>query len=820
MKEQYSKQAAAALKAAQKTAEERSHNYVGTEHLLVGLLQEETGTAGLVLTEAGVDETKLITLIDKLIAPPGEVVLESPQGYTPRAERVLTGSREEARNYGSSVVGTEHILLAMLKEHDCVGTRLLHTLGINIQQLFMDVLKAMGKEKTVSREDIQSGNLLKTSSGTNTPTLDQYSRDLTKMASEGKLDPVIGREKEISRIVQILSRRTKNNPCLIGEPGVGKTAIAEGLAQRIVWGLVPETMLNKRVVVLDLSGMVAGSKYRGEFEERIKKVVQEVMNNKGILLFIDELHTIIGAGGAEGALDASNILKPSLSRGEIQLIGATTLEEYRKYVEKDAALERRFQPVVVEEPTKEEAIAILKGLAPYYEKHHGASIEESAIEAAVTMSVRYINDRFLPDKAIDLLDEAASKVQLAGYRTPEGIVEMENHLHRIYTAKEEAVKAQDFGLAKELQQEQEKAQAELDKARIRYEKQCRNKKLVVTEEAVAEVVSDWTKIPVKKLAEGESKRLAKLEQILHRRVIGQDEAVTAVARAVKRGRVGLKDPKRPIGSFLLLGPTGVGKTELSKALAEAVFGSEQSMIRVDMSEYMEKHSVSKLIGSPPGYVGYEEGGQLSEKVRRNPYSVILFDEIEKAHPDVFNILLQVLDDGHITDAQGRKVDFKETIIIMTSNAGAQTIIEPKKLGFGAAEDEKQDYKRMKEGVMEEVKRMFKPEFLNRIDEIIVFHTLNKEEVKKIVGILMKDLMKRCQEQMGITLKVRDSVKEFIAKEGFDPKYGARPLKRAIQSKVEDAMAEEILEGRIKSGESVTLGISKQEIKFIVNPLND
>lgn len=820
MKERYSKQAVSALKAAEKTAEGRSHNYVGTEHLLAGLLKETSGTAGLVLAEAGVEEKKLLALIDKLIAPQGDVVLENPQGYTPRAQRVLDKAREESGNLGGGVIGTEHILIAMLKEYDCVGTRLLHTLGINIQQLYLDVLKAMGKDKMIPKEDLQSGNLMKASTGSQTPTLDQYSRDLTKMAADGKLDPVIGREKEISRIIQILSRRSKNNPCLIGEPGVGKTAITEGLAQRIVWGLVPENMLDKRVVVLDLSGMVAGSKYRGEFEERIKKVVQEVMNNKGILLFIDELHTIIGAGGAEGALDASNILKPSLSRGEIQLIGATTIDEYRKYIEKDAALERRFQPVMVEEPSKEEAVEILKGLAPYYEKHHGAVIEESAIEAAVTMGVRYINDRFLPDKAIDLLDEAASKVQLAGYKTPEGIVQTENHLRRIYAAKEEAVKSQDFDLAKELQAEQDKAEGELTKARERYEKQCRSKKLVVKAEDIAEVVSEWTKIPVKKLAEGESKRLARLEQILHRRVVGQEEAVSAVAKAVKRGRVGLKDPKRPIGSFLLLGPTGVGKTELSKALAEAVFGSEQSMIRVDMSEYMEKHSVSKLIGSPPGYVGYEEGGQFSEKVRRNPYSVILFDEIEKAHPDVFNILLQVLDDGHITDAQGRKVDFKETIIIMTSNAGAQAIIAPKKLGFGAVEDEKQDYKRMKEGVMEEVKRMFKPEFLNRIDEIIVFHTLNKEEIKKIVGILMRDLIKRCKDQMNISLKVRDSVKELIAKEGFDPKYGARPLKRAIQGKIEDAMAEEILEGKIKEGDEVTLGISKQGIKFVVNPSND
>ena len=820
MKGHYSPQAAGVLKHAYQAANNSGHNYIGTEHLLMGLLKEKSGTAGQILAEVGIEEEKLKELINKLIATSEEVMLDDPQGYSPRAKRVLKRAAEEAENYNSREIGTEHILLAMLKEYDCVGTRLLHTLGVKIQKMYFDVLKAMGKEDTIPKEDQQSGNYMKISTESSTPTLDQYSRDLTKLAEEGKLDPVIGREKEIQRIIQILSRRNKNNPCLIGEPGVGKTAITEGLAQRIVWGLVPESMVDKRVVVLDLSGMVAGSKYRGEFEERIKKVVREVMNNKNILLFIDELHTIIGAGGAEGALDASNILKPSLSRGEIQLIGATTVEEYRKYIEKDAALERRFQPVMVEEPSKEEAVEILKGLAPYYEKHHNVTIEDAAKEAAVTMSIRYVNDRFLPDKAIDLLDEACSKVQLAGFKKPAGIQEKDAEVRAIHKEKEEAVRKHEFQLASELQKKQEKAEEELELLHNKYEKQRRNKKLIVKEEDIAEVVSDWTKIPVKKLAEGESRRLAKLEQILHKRVVGQEEAVSAVAKAVKRGRVGLKDPKRPIGSFLLLGPTGVGKTELSKALAEAVFGSEDSMIRVDMSEYMEKHSVSKLIGSPPGYVGYEEGGQFSEKVRRNPYSVILFDEIEKAHPDVFNILLQVLDDGHITDAQGRKVDFKETIIIMTSNAGAQAIVEPKKLGFGVADNEEQDYKRMKAGVLDEIRRMFKPEFLNRIDEIIVFHTLNRAEIKKIVGILLKDLISRCQNQMNITLKVRDTVKDLIAKEGFDPKYGARPLKRAIQNKIEDAMAEEILEGRIKEGDQVILGVSKEDIKFVVNKQND
>ena len=640
----------------------------------------------------------------------------------------------------------------MLRETDCVGTRLLYTMGVNIQKLYASVLGAMGYDNESIQEEFQAARAMQQGQkGSVTPALDQYSRDLTQMAAEGRLDPVVGRDREITRLIQILSRRTKNNPCLVGEPGVGKTAIAEGLAQRIIAGTVPDTIRDKRLVVLDLSGMVAGSKYRGEFEERIRKVVDEVRENQGILLFIDELHTIIGAGGAEGALDASNILKPSLSRGELQIIGATTLEEYRKYIEKDAALERRFQPITVEEPSEEETYEILKGLRPYYERHHKVEILDEALEAAVKMSVRYINDRFLPDKAIDLIDEAASKVQLSGYQASTDSEELSREIQEILQEKEGAIKSGNLTLAKEYQQKQKEAEAKLEQLHAKEEKKSRRRSGKVDEKAVASIVSDWTKIPVQRLTEGETRRLAQLEKELHKRVIGQEEAVHAVSQAVKRGRVGLKDPNRPIGSFLFLGPTGVGKTELSKALAQAVFGSEQAMIRVDMSEYMEKHSVSKLIGSPPGYVGYDEGGQLSEKVRRNPYSVLLFDEIEKAHPDVFNILLQVLDDGHITDAHGRKVDFKQTIIIMTSNAGAQAIVEPKQLGFISTKDEKKDYEKMKSGVMEEVRRLFKPEFLNRIDEIMVFHTLNKEEIRKIVTLLLKSLEERCMEQMDILL---------------------------------------------------------------------
>lgn len=818
MQEKFTRQAKAALKLAESAARSWKHSYIGTEHILVGLLDEQEGTAGKILEEFGVDREKLESLITKLIAPSGVLVAEKSAGYSPRAQKVREQAVKEAEKQNEDLAGTEHLLLAMLKETDCVGTRLLYTMGVNIQKLYSAVLAAAGIDTNAIPEELQMSKNQKGKQGSTTLTLDQYSRDLTAMAADGNLDPVVGRDKEIARLIQILSRRTKNNPCLVGEPGVGKTAIVEGLAQRIISGMVPESVKNKRVVVLDLSGMVAGSKYRGEFEERIRNVINEVRSNQGILLFIDELHTIIGAGGAEGALDTSNILKPSLSRGEIQLIGATTLEEYRKYIEKDAALERRFQPVTVEEPSEEETIEILKGLRPYYEKHHGVAIEDSALEAAVKMSERYINDRFLPDKAIDIIDEAASKVRLGGCRMAPEVDALELELHEIQKDKEKAVKQADLSLAKELQARQREIETEISKYKEKEERRNKRKKISVTETSVADIISDWTKIPVQRLTEGETKRLARLEKELHKRVIGQEEAVKAVAQAVKRGRVGLKDPNRPIGSFLFLGPTGVGKTELSKALAEAVFGSEQAMIRVDMSEYMEKHSVSKLIGSPPGYVGYDEGGQLSEKVRRNPYSVLLFDEIEKAHPDVFNILLQVLDDGHITDAHGRKVDFKQTIIIMTSNAGAQAIIEPKKLGFLSNNDEKQNYERMKSGVMEEVRRLFKPEFLNRIDEIMVFHPLNKTHIKKIVNIMLKTLEKRCKEQLDIQLKITESVKDFLAEAGFDSKYGARPLRRAIQTKLEDPMANALLEGTIKRGDTVRIQLHQKEIHF--TPLSE
>ena len=815
MSTQYTNQAKTAVKYAEKTARRYKHSYIGTEHLLAGLLHEEEGTAGMVLRDMGISEERLMEMIRKLIAPEESNVLTADRaGYTPRATRMLEGAVEEADDLRSEKIGTEHLLLAMLREVDCMGTRLLHTMGVNIRKLQNEVLAAMGEEVANPRDNGNARS--RNEAATGTPTLDQYSRDLTEMARQGVMDPVVGREDEIGRVIQILSRRTKNNPCLIGEPGVGKTAVVEGLAQRITQGLVPEKMKNRRLVVLDLSGMVAGSKYRGEFEERIKKVIAEVMEHPGILLFIDELHTIIGAGGAEGALDASNILKPSLSRGEIQIIGATTIEEYRKHIEKDAALERRFQPVTVEEPTQEQAVEILKGLRPYYEKHHGVTITDEALEAAVKMSIRYIADRHLPDKAIDLMDEAFSRVQLTGITVPPQLKEVEQNLHALTEKKEEAIREGDFSRARELQEGQKELEESYEKLKKRQEQRYKNKKMQVTEENIAQILSSWTKIPVQKLAQKESKRLASLEKELHKRVIGQEEAVEAVAKAIKRGRVGLKDPARPIGSFLFLGPTGVGKTELSKALAETVFGSEQAMIRVDMSEYMEKHSVSKLIGSPPGYVGYEEGGQLSEKIRRNPYSVILFDEIEKAHPDVFNILLQVLDDGHITDAQGRKVDFKQTCIIMTSNAGAQSIVEPKRLGFSQGEDKKKDYEDMKRGVMEEVRRIFKPEFLNRVDEILVFHMLDKQEIRQIVNILVKKLEKRCKEQLDIELVVRNSVKDYLAENGFDSKYGARPLKRAIQNKLEDRMAEEILDGKIHRGDRVIVSVSKKVIKFSVN----
>ena len=816
MHKPYTKQAQKVIELTTKAARSMHHNYIGTEHLLLGLLKEGSGVAACVLMDAGVEETRLVELIEDLIAPSSDVAVLDRKGYSPRIQHIIETADQEAERFDNENIGTEHLLIALLKEADCAGVRLLNTLGVNIQKIYIETLVAMGEDVNRYKEEIAASKSGKKKAVEVTPTLDQYSRDLTAMAAYGEIDPVIGREAEIARVIQILSRRTKNNPCLIGEPGVGKTAIAEGLAQRIASGLVPDTVRGKRVVTLDLSGMVAGSKYRGEFEERIKKVIREVTEAGNVLLFIDELHTIIGAGGAEGAIDASNILKPSLARGEIQLIGATTLEEYRKYIEKDAALERRFQPVMVEEPTEEQAIEILKGLRERYEKHHHVQITDAGIEAAVKLSIRYIADRYLPDKAIDLMDEASSKVRLGGFKMPEKISELERKAAQLEDDMETALMEQRFEDAGAIRKEKEAVRKKYEKQVEKYHRDADKKKLVVGENEIAEIVSDWTKIPVKRLAEGEAARLNRLEKTLHKRVVGQEEAVSAVARAVRRGRVGLKDPHRPIGSFLFLGPTGVGKTEITKALAEAVFGDEQAMIRVDMSEYMEKHSVSKMIGSPPGYVGYEEGGQLSEKVRRKPYSVILFDEIEKAHPDVFNVLLQVLDDGQITDAQGRRVDFKNTIIIMTSNAGAQSIIAPKKLGFAAGEDEKKNYEYMKNGVMEEVQRIFKPEFLNRIDETIVFRALNKEDMKKIVTILSKSLIDRCEKQMGIHLTITGSVKGYIAEKAYNPKYGARPLRRMIQTQIEDMLAEEILSGKIKPGDDVEIRMVKKEIKNVVN----
>lgn len=816
MHKPYTKQAQKVIELTTKAARSMHHNYIGTEHLLLGLLKEGSGVAACVLMDAGVEETRLVELIEDLIAPSSDVAVLDRKGYSPRIQHIIETADQEAERFDNENIGTEHLLIALLKEADCAGVRLLNTLGVNIQKIYIETLVAMGEDVNHYKEEIAASKSGKKKAVEVTPTLDQYSRDLTAMAAYGEIDPVIGREAEIARVIQILSRRTKNNPCLIGEPGVGKTAIAEGLAQRIASGLVPDTVRGKRVVTLDLSGMVAGSKYRGEFEERIKKVIREVTEAGNVLLFIDELHTIIGAGGAEGAIDASNILKPSLARGEIQLIGATTLEEYRKYIEKDAALERRFQPVTVEEPTEEQAIEILKGLRERYEKHHHVQITDAGIEAAVKLSARYIADRYLPDKAIDLMDEASSKVRLGGFKMPEKISELERKIAQLEDDMETALMEQRFEDAGAIRKEKEAARKKYEKQVEKYHRDADKKKLVVGENEIAEIVSDWTKIPVKRLAEGEAARLNRLEKTLHKRVVGQEEAVSAVARAVRRGRVGLKDPHRPIGSFLFLGPTGVGKTEITKALAEAVFGDEQAMIRVDMSEYMEKHSVSKMIGSPPGYVGYEEGGQLSEKVRRKPYSVILFDEIEKAHPDVFNVLLQVLDDGQITDAQGRRVDFKNTIIIMTSNAGAQSIIAPKKLGFAAGEDEKKNYEYMKNGVLEEVQRIFKPEFLNRIDETIVFRALNKEDMKKIVTILSKSLIDRCEKQMGIHLTITGSVKGYIAEKAYNPKYGARPLRRMIQTQIEDMLAEEILSGKIKPGDDVEIRMVKKEIKTVVN----
>lgn len=804
----YTDKAKKALNYANRLSRSSGCNYVGTEHILAGLLKEGTGVAAEVLTANNVELEALLKLIDELVAAGEEVTVADRDGYSPRTQMVLDRAREMADRFDSERIGTEHLLLAIIKEGDCAASRLLNTMGANPQKLFVDILAAMGEDPAQYREEIQRG---RNEEATLTPTLDQYSRDLTAMARAGRLDPVIGREKETERVIQILCRRGKNNPCLIGEPGVGKTAIVEGIAQSLVNGNVPDIVADKRLVSLDMSGLVAKSKYRGEFEDRIKKVINEVETAGNVLLFIDELHTIIGAGGAEGALDASNILKPALARGDVQVIGATTIEEYRKYIEKDAALERRFQPVQVEEPTEEESIEILKGLRKLYEKHHHVQITDEGVEASVRLSARYVNDRFLPDKAIDLMDEAAAKARLGMMHGSDEMMQLNREIHQTELDMEHALQEGDIEKARTLKETRENLQASREKLEKKNRRVSKNKVPVVGENEIADVVAGWTKIPVSRLTESEASRLQKLEETLHKRVIGQEEAVSAVSKAVRRGRVGLKDPKRPIGSFLFLGPTGVGKTEVSKALAEAVFGNEESMIRVDMSEYMEKHSVSKMIGSPPGYVGHEDGGQLSEKVRRNPFSVILFDEIEKAHPDVFNILLQVLDDGHITDSQGRKVDFKNTIIIMTSNAGAQSIIEPKKLGFGVKEDEKQDHERMKASVMEEVKRIFKPEFLNRIDETIVFRALNKDDMKKIISIMVRDLQKRCKEQLQIDLVVREAAKESIVEKAYDRKYGARPLRRKLQDEVEDRLADALIRGEIHAKDRVIVTTKNKEI---------
>ncbi len=802
-----------ALKLAKKTARTLKVNYVGTEHILMGLILEDGCVASRILIENGVDENRLMDMIRDLIVPDSTVSTLDRDGFAPRAEKVLEEAHRLAERFHADKTGTEHILLAIIKEGENVAVRLLSTFSVPAQKIYAETLAAMGEDPNLVKEDLGRGRA-GAKSGKKPSILAQYSRDMTALAMENKLDPVIGREREIKRVIQILSRRTKNNPCLIGEPGVGKTAVVEGLAQRIASGDVPLTVQNKRLVTLDLSGMIAGSKYRGEFEERIKKVIKEVADDGNTILFVDEMHTLIGAGGAEGAIDASNILKPSLARGEIQMIGATTITEYRKYVEKDAALERRFQPVNVDEPTKEEAVEILNGIVGRYEEHHKVTITPEAIKAAVDLSERYINDRNLPDKAIDLIDEAASAVRLRTMGVSPKLKEMEERIKELDGQIEEALKASDFKSAGELNKEQNQLMAKLTRARNAEKKKNQSTGFIVNENDIAEVVAEWTRVPVKKIAEKESEKLLKLESVLHKRVIGQEDAVKAVSKAIRRGRVGLQDPNRPIGSFLFLGPTGVGKTELSKALAEAMFGDENALIRVDMSEYMEGHSVSKMIGSPPGYVGFDDGGQLSEKVRRHPYSVILFDEIEKAHPDIFNVLLQVLDDGHITDSKGRKVSFKNTILIMTSNVGAQRIVDPKKLGFGAGSDEKKDYEDMKAGVMEEVKRLFKPEFINRIDEIMVFHTLNEKEMMDIVTLLSGNLSDRCKKQLGIHLTISPAVKKYLVDKHSDAKMGARPLKRAIQQTIEDAMAEELLRGNIKAGMDVTVALKDDKIVFV------
>lgn len=797
----FTERAAKALNLALESAKELGHGYIGSEHILLGLLREGGGIAFKVLDARGVTIQKAVAVVMELIGSgvPSQV---TPQDMTPRTKKIIESSLYEARDLGHNYVGTEHILLALIKENDCKAIEILVKLGCDINALANDIINSLGNEAVGVSQGNKTGGGKKSSTAGNTPTLNQFGRDLTALAADGKVDPVIGRESEIDRVIQILSRRTKNNPCLIGEPGVGKTAVAEGLAQRIATGNIPEILKGKRVVSLDLSGMVAGAKYRGEFEERLKNSMEEIRKAGNVILFIDELHTLIGAGAAEGAIDAANILKPSLARGELQVIGATTLDEYRKHVEKDAALERRFQPVTVGEPSIEEAIEILKGLRDKYEAHHKIKITDEAIVAAVKLADRYITDRFLPDKAIDLMDEAASRVRLMTMTAPPDLKELENKIDALSKEKEESVRSQDFERAAKLRDEEKELRQKLEENKKTWSEQAIKTFDTVTENEISEIISNWTGIPLKRLNEGESERLLNMESVLHTRVVGQDEAVTSVSKAIRRGRVGLKDPKRPIGSFLFLGPTGVGKTELCKALAEAMFGDEDAMIRIDMSEYMEKHTVSRLVGSPPGYVGYDEGGQLTEKVRRKPYSVVLFDEIEKAHPDVFNILLQILEDGILTDAHGRKVNFKNTVIIMTSNVGARMITEPKRLGFSDSSSHYDDnQQKIKTDVLGELKRTFRPEFLNRIDDIIVFHQLTEEHIKEIAKRMLLEVTKRL-EGLGITVSFDETAITELANAGFDSIYGARPLRRAIQSKIEDLVAESMLEGKLKGGDTV------------------
>ena len=808
MRLEYTEQAQEVLAVMEETAHQMKFSYIGTEHLLYGMLSCPWVTAWKILAENGADESFVLKYLEQNSGTKKIKTLV----YSDKLNTLLEQAEKEADRLRNEKIGTEHILLAILKSEDTLAIKLLNSMAVNLKKTFVDTLVALGMDMTQAKRELGALSNPKNKKKSSFPTLEQYSRDLTEAAREDRLDPVVGRNAEVERVMQILCRRMKNNPCLVGEPGVGKTAVVEGLAQMIASGTVPEILADKRILSLDLSGMVAGSKYRGEFEERIKRVIAEVRAAGNVILFVDELHTLIGAGGAEGAMDASNILKPALSRGEVQMIGATTRTEYRKYIEKDAALERRFQPVYVEEPTREETIAILQGLRSKYEEHHGVTISDDALEAATDYAIRYINDRFLPDKAIDLIDEAASRKKLGIFAGNKMAKKAEETRHNLEEALEAALAEGDIEAAQALKKDLDKTDKKIEKTKHNM-REKEQEQMLVTEEDVADVVSVWTKIPVSKITQTESQRLLKLEEILHKRVVGQNEAVETVAKAIRRGRVGLKDPKRPIGSFLFLGPTGVGKTELSKALAEAMFGNENAIIRVDMSEYMEKHSVSKMIGSPPGYVGFEEGGQLSEQVRKNPYSVILFDEIEKAHPDVFNVLLQVLDDGRITDSQGRTVDFKNTIIIMTSNAGAQRIVDPKKLGFSNVENAESEHKDMKNNVMEEIKRMFKPEFLNRIDDIIVFRALSKEDVKGIAALMLKELKNRLAKQMDITLTYGDTVKNFIFEKGYDKKYGARPLKRAIQNNIEDSLAEEILSGKIQASDKVSMTVVDGKVVF-------